>query len=55
VPVLTQTYLTLDTVLVVPALVHLVPAIVAAYEGIETAKRITAVSRTPENAFNFMA
>jgi hypothetical protein len=55
VPDLTQTYLTLETVLVAPTLVHLVPAIVTACEGIETAERKTAVRRTPKKAFNFMA
>jgi hypothetical protein len=54
VPDLTQKYLTLETVLVVPTLVHLVPAIVAACEGIETADRNTAVKRTLEYALNFM-
>jgi hypothetical protein len=55
VPDLTQKYLTLETVLVVPTLVHLVPAIVAACEGIETADRNTAVKRTLEYALNFMS
>ena len=54
VPDLTQKYLTLETVLVVPTLVHLVPAIVAACEGIKTADRNTAVKRTLEYALNFM-
>lgn len=54
VPDFTQTYLTLETVLVVPTLVHLVPAIVAACEGIETAHRKTAVRTTMEFAVNFM-
>ena len=54
VPDLTQTYLTLETVLVVPTLVHLVPAIVAACAGIEITERNTAVRRTLEYALNFM-
>lgn len=54
VPDLTQTYLILETVLVVPALVHLVPVTVAACEGIEIAERKTAVKRTLEYALNFM-
>jgi uncharacterized membrane protein YjjB (DUF3815 family) len=41
-------------VLVVPTLVHLVPAIVAACEGIVGADRNTAVRRTLEYALNFM-
>jgi hypothetical protein len=54
VPDLAHTYLTLETVLVVPTLVHLVPAIVAACEGIEIADSNTAVRRTLEYALNFM-
>ena len=54
VPDLTQKYLTPLVVLVVPTLVHLVPAIVAAWEGIEIAERNTAVRRTLEYALNFM-
>ena len=54
VPDLTQKYLTLETVLVVPTLVHLVPAIVAACEGIEIVDSNTAVRRTLEYALNFM-
>ena len=53
-PDLTQKCLTLPTVLVVPTLEHLVPAIVAACEGIVNAARNTAVSRKLEYAFNFM-
>jgi hypothetical protein len=44
----------LPTVLVVPTLVHLVPTIVAACEGIANAARNTAVSRKLEYALNFM-
>jgi uncharacterized membrane protein YjjB (DUF3815 family) len=54
VPDLTQKYLTPPVVLVVPTLVHLVPAIVAACEGIEKIARNTAVRRTLEYALNFM-
>jgi hypothetical protein len=54
VPDLTQTYLILEKVLAVPILVHLVPAIVAACEGIEIADSNTAVIRTLEYALNFM-
>ena len=54
VPDLTQKYLILPTVLVVPTLVHLVPVIVAACEGIVNAARNTAVSRKLEYALNFM-
>jgi hypothetical protein len=54
VPDLAQVYFTLETVLVVPTLVHLVPAIAAACEGIESAIRNTAVKRTLEYALNFM-
>ena len=54
VPDLTQKCLMLPTVLVVPTLVHLVPAIVAACEGIVNAARNTAVSRKLEYALNFM-
>ena len=54
VPDLTQTYLTLETVFEVPTLVHFVPEIVAAWAGIETAERNTAVRRTLEYALNFM-
>ena len=54
VPDLTQTYLTLETVLVVPTLVHLVPAIVAACAGIEIAERNTAVKRTLEYVLDFI-
>jgi len=46
--------LTLETVLSVPTLVHLVPTIVAACEGIEIADSNTTDRRTLENAFNFM-
>jgi hypothetical protein len=52
VPDLTQKYLTLETVLVVPTLVHLVPAIVAACEGIEIADRNTAIKRMLEYALD---
>ena len=55
VPDLTQTYLTLETVLKVPTLRHLVPAVVAACEGIEIAERNTAITRTLEYALNFMS
>jgi hypothetical protein len=54
VPDLAHTYLTLETVLAVPTLVQLVPAIVAACEGIEIADSNTAVRRTLEYALNFM-
>jgi hypothetical protein len=54
VPDLTQTYLTLETVFVVPTLVHLVPVTVAACDGIKIADRNTAVKRTLEYALNFM-
>ena len=54
VPDLTQKCLMLPTVLVVPTLVHLVPTIVAACEGIANAARNTAVSRKLEYALNFM-
>ena len=54
VPDLTQKYLTPPVVLVVPTLVHLVPAIVAACEGIEITDSNTAVRRTLEYALNFM-
>lgn len=54
VPDLAHTYLTLETVLVVPTLVHLVPAIVTACAGIEIAESNTAVRRTLEYALNFM-
>lgn len=53
-PDLTQTYLTFETVLAVPTLVHLVPAIAAACAGIEIAESNTAVRRTLEYALNFM-
>jgi hypothetical protein len=54
VPDLAHTYLTLETVLVVPTLVHLVPAIVTACAGIEIAERNTAVRSTLEYALNFI-
>ena len=54
VPDLTQKCLMLPTVLVVPTLVHLVPVIVAACEGIVSAARNTAVNRKLEYALNFM-
>jgi hypothetical protein len=54
VPDLTQKYLTPPVVLVVPTLVHLVPTIVAACEGIEITDSNTAVRRTLEYALNFM-
>ena len=53
-PDLAHTYLTLETVLAVPTLVHLVPAIVAACAGIEIAERNTAVKRTLEYALDFI-
>lgn len=53
VPDLTQTYLTLETVFVVPTLVHLVPVTVAACDGIK-ADRNTAVKRMLEYVLNFM-
>ena len=55
VPDLTQTYLTLETVLVVETLRHLVPAIVAACEGTQRAEINTAVRRTLEYALNLMS
>jgi hypothetical protein len=54
VPDLTQRYLTLYTVLEVPALVHFVPTMVAACEGIESAVKNNAVRRTLEYALKFM-
>ena len=53
-PDLTQKYLTPPVVLVIPTLVHFVPAIVAACTGVENADRNTAASRTVDNALNFM-
>lgn len=53
-PFFTQKCLMPPVVLVVPTLVHLVPAIVAACEGIVNAARNTAVRRTLEYALNFM-
>ena len=53
-PFFTQKCLMPPVVLVVPTLVHLVPAIVAACEGIVKAARNTAVRRTLEYALNFM-
>ena len=55
VPDLTQTYLTLETVLVVETLRQLVPAIVAACEGTQRAEINTAVRRTLEYALNLMS
>ena len=53
-PDLTQKCLSPPLVLVIPTLLHLVPAIVAACEGIETADRNTAVRRTLEYTLNFI-
>ena len=55
VPDLTQKCLMFPTILVAPTLVHLVPVIVAACEGIVNAARNTAVSSKLEYALNFMS
>ena len=53
-PDLTQKYFTPPVVLVVPTLVHLVPAIVAACEGIVKAVKKMVTKRTLLCALNFM-
>ncbi len=53
-PDLTQKCLMPPVDLVVPTLVHLVPAIVALCEGIVNAARNSAVRIMLENALNFM-
>ena len=54
-PDLTQKYLTPPVVFVVPTLVHLVPAIVAACIGVENADKNTTAMRTLEYDLNFMS